>query len=306
MTDFDRRPARKGLVSNIQKFSVDDGPGIRTTVFFKGCNLKCFWCHNPECIGRDPELQFLGNLCTACGKCAKACPAGAIAAPGQIDRGKCTVCGSCVGACNPHALKIVGEWMTAGDILRKAEKDIPYFEESGGGVTLSGGEALLQTDFLLELLIGLKERGIHTAVDTAACLPYEYFEKALPYTDVFLIDIKLFSDELHRKYTAVSNVPILKNIRALGQEQTKIRIRTPLIGGVNATDGEVENIARFVAEIPNVELVELLAYHSYGEGKYESLDLGYQLSGELVPSAGFLQRAESRFRAAGVNVTVQS
>jgi pyruvate formate lyase activating enzyme len=301
MTDCKER----GLVSNIQKFSVDDGPGIRTTVFFKGCNLKCFWCHNPECIGRQRELQFIENLCVGCGKCAGACPVQAIKAPGDIDREKCIVCGACVAVCNADALKIVGVYMTVEEIVNKVGKDIPYFEESGGGVTVSGGEVMLQPDFLRELLPALKAKGIHTAVDTAACVPFSYFEKVLPYTDVFLIDIKMFSDELHKKYTAVSNVLILENIRRLGAAGGRIRIRTPLINGVNCTDYEVENIARFVAEAPNIELVELLAYHAYGEGKYTSLNKDYLLSGDLKPTPEFLERAAGFFHREGVPVDVQ-
>jgi pyruvate formate lyase activating enzyme len=294
-----------GLISNIQKFSVDDGPGIRTTVFLKGCNLNCFWCHNPECISRNRELQFLENLCTACGKCVRACPTGALAAPGRVDRSKCAVCGACEKACGPRALKIVGAWMTVGEIVKKIEKDIPYYAESGGGVTVSGGEAMLQADFVRELLAALKERGVHTAVDTAACVPYAWFEKALPYTDMFLIDIKMFSNDLHKKYTGVANDLIFENIRKLGGEAPRIRIRTPLIGGVNTDEDEVKNIAAFVSGIPNVDLVELLAYHSYGEGKYVSLDKEYLLSGELVPPAAFLEKAASYFADAGVDATVQ-
>jgi pyruvate formate lyase activating enzyme len=284
---------------------VDDGPGIRTTIFFKGCNLKCFWCHNPECIGRDRELQFIENLCAACGKCLEVCPVHAIRAPGDIDREKCTICGACTEVCNPDALKIVGGYMTVDEILAKVEKDIPYFEESGGGVTLSGGEVMLQSDFAQTLLAALKQKGIHTAVDTAACVPFSYLEKVLPYADVFLIDIKTYSSDLHRKYTAVPNELIFENIRKLGAVGAKIRIRTPLINGVNCTDYEIENIARFTAEVPAIELVELLAYHSYGEGKYTSLNKDYLLSGELKPAPEFLERAADFFHREGVNVDVQ-
>ncbi|MDR2355452.1 MAG: glycyl-radical enzyme activating protein, partial [Clostridiales Family XIII bacterium] len=214
MTDFKDGEAT-GPVSHIQKFSVDDGPGIRTTVFFKGCNLSCHWCHNPECISRRRELQFVENLCLSCGGCSSVCPSGALSAPGRIRREKCLLCGACVDACNRGALKINGEYMTVGDIVKKALKDKPFFDESGGGVTVSGGEALLQADFVRDLLKSLKESSIRTAVDTAACVPFSGFEKLLPYTDIFLIDIKLFDDSLHRKYTGVSNRLVFENIERL-------------------------------------------------------------------------------------------
>jgi pyruvate formate lyase activating enzyme len=297
--------ARVGLVSHIQKFSVDDGPGIRTTVFFKGCNLSCLWCHNPECIDRRQELQFIANLCSSCGKCVTVCPTGALSAPGRIDRERCVLCGACAGVCNPKALKINGEYMTVGDIVEKVIRDKPFFDESGGGVTISGGEALLQADFARDLLRELKALGVHIAVDTAACVPFSSFEKVLPYADLFLIDIKLFDDGLHRKYTGVSNRLVFENIERLDAAGCGVRVRIPLINGVNCADDEIAAIADFVSGKKSVEMVELLAYHAYGEGKYPSLDKEYRLSGELKPSTEFLGRAEARFREMGVETTVQ-
>ncbi|MDR1572415.1 MAG: glycyl-radical enzyme activating protein [Clostridiales Family XIII bacterium] len=294
-----------GLVSHIQKFSVDDGPGIRTTVFLKGCNLSCLWCHNPECIDRHRELQFVASLCVSCGRCAAACPTGALPAPGRIEREACSLCGACAAACGSKALKISGEHMPAGSVVERLIRDRPFFDESGGGVTVSGGEALLQADFVRGLLMELKGLGVHTAVDTAACVPFSSFEKVLPYTDIFLIDIKLFDDGLHRRYTGASNRQVFENIRRLKGSGCRIHIRTPLINGVNCADSEMEGIAGFVADSGNIDLVELLAYHSYGEGKYPSLDREYLLSGDLKPSAEFLRRAEAVFRAKGIETTVQ-
>jgi pyruvate formate lyase activating enzyme len=234
------------------------------------------------------------------------CPSGALYAPGSVDRGKCVLCGVCTKACNAKALSVNGEYMTVDEIAEVAVKDKPFFDESGGGVTVSGGEALLQADFIRELLKRVKELEMRTAVDTAACVPFSRFEKVLPYTDVFLIDIKIFDEVTHRKYTGVSNRPVFENIKRLDERGCAVRIRTPLINGVNCTDDEMLNIAGFVSGMRNIEMVELLAYHSYGEGKYASLNREYHLSGELKPSAEFLGRAEGIFVEKGITTTVQA
>ena len=251
-------------IFDIQRGSYVDGPGIRTTVFFKGCNLKCKWCHNPEGISKGIQKLFYKDKCVGCGKCARICP---------YNQKDCTLCGKCVLYCPSYALEICGAEYTISELFEIIIKDKSYYESSNGGVTFSGGECMLQIDFLTEILKICKKANINTAVDTAGNVPYEYFEKIIPYTDTFLYDIKCISEDLHEKFTGVSNATIISNLKKLSKSfKGKIVVRIPLIGGFNDEDSEIFKIKDFMLQI-NVSNVEVLPYHKMGLHKYESLNM---------------------------------
>lgn len=254
----------KAMIFDIQRNSYVDGPGIRTTVFFKGCNLRCKWCHNPESQAAARQMMFYADKCTGCGRCKAVCP-------NRLET--CDFCGRCELFCPADVRKICGKEYTADEILTEIIKDKAFYDTSGGGVTFSGGECMLQLDFLYEILKKCKENGIHTAVDTAGCVPWESFEKILPYTDLFLYDIKAFSSELHEQGTGVSNKPILDNLTRLSGERDKadILVRIPIIGGFNDDEAELSKMATFLKRI-QCEKVELLPYHAMGEHKYDALN----------------------------------
>ncbi len=252
----------EGVIFDIIRNSFVDGPGIRTAVFFKGCNLRCAWCHNPESQSAEPELMLFESKCTHCGRCREVCPHGLA---------HCRLCGACVHNCPSGARSICGRSITAEALLQELLKDRMFYELSGGGVTFSGGECMLQTDFLCDILKRCKAQGLHTAVDTAGCVPWAHFEKVLPYTDAFLYDVKCADDELHKRYTGVSNKLILENLRQLSASFSgELIIRIPMIAGVNDTPAELENLSALLHSI-KYKAVELLPYHRMGEHKYTAL-----------------------------------
>lgn len=255
---------RKAMIFDIIRNSFVDGPGIRTTVFFKGCNLKCAWCHNPESHSIQRQMMFYKNKCISCGKCKEVC---------HFDLTDCDLCGKCELYCPNDARKICGKEVTTDEILQEILKDKAFYEESNGGVTFSGGECMIQIDFLAEILKKCKENNIHTAVDTAGNVPWESFEKILPYTDMFLYDVKCAADELHKKWTGVSNKLILENLKKLSDKFNEdIIIRIPIIGGVNDNEEEMQKITKTLQKIRYSE-AELLPYHKMGEHKYEALSV---------------------------------
>lgn len=265
-----------GVVFDIQRFSVHDGPGIRTTVFMKGCSLACAWCHNPESISPRKEIQAYLYKCIGCGRCVEVCKTGAqsMSELGRVyDRSLCTGCGRCVESCYSGALVQTGRDMTPAEVLDEIYRDIPFYEDSGGGVTASGGEPLLQAGFVAEILRGCREKGIHTAVDTAGNVPYHAFEKVIPFTDMFLYDLKIMDSDIHRKFTGSGNRLILENLLRLGQSGAAIRIRIPVIPGVNDFDDNFIKAAEFIRNAGGIESVEPLACHSLGAGKLESLGM---------------------------------
>lgn len=292
----------QGLVFNIQRFSIHDGPGIRTTVFLKGCNLHCAWCHNPESISRRPQLEFNPSNCIGCGRCFEVCPAGAhIAAPEGhlIDRERCTGCFRCVDTCYAKALTAVGRSVSVQELVDSVETDVDYYRQSGGGVTFSGGECLLQSDFLLRVFKELKQRGIHIAVDTAGCLPYSTFEQVAPYVDLYLFDLKAFDPEVHRRLTGVRNEPIVENFQRLVAGGRRVWVRIPFIPGMN--DREMPGIASLVKGLP-VDRIELLPFHRLGEAKYKSLGIeDYDLSAH-IPSDQEIENALNIFRDQGISI----
>lgn len=259
---------KTAVIFNIQRFSVFDGPGVRTAVFFKGCNLRCLWCHNPESYERRPQLAFDRQKCIGCGSCIQNCPGQCLLPDPEAGllyrREDCLDCGKCARGCYAKALSRIGCEMTAEELLEDLLEDLPYYQESGGGVTFSGGECMLRPDFLEEMLRWLKGKGIHTAVDTAGNVPYESFERILPYTDLFLYDVKAFHEEVHRELTGASNRRIKENLLRLAGTGKEIKIRIPVIEELNA--GELPFIREFLWA-NGLRDVELLGYHRMGVGK---------------------------------------
>ncbi len=249
----------EGIIFDIEHGSFVDGPGIRTTVFLKGCNLRCAWCHNPESQSRERERMFFKDKCVDCGLCKRVCPS-----PEQ-----CILCGRCESVCPQGAIKLIGKRVSVKQVMEEIIKDREFYE-CGGGVTFSGGECMLQIDFLEALLRCCKAEGIHTAVDTAGCVPWEYFQRILPYTDLFLYDIKLADRKKHQIYTGADNSLIVDNLYKLGQEKKNIHVRIPVIGGVNDNAEEMEEIAGRLKNT-SVDKIELLPYHAMGENKFPAL-----------------------------------
>lgn len=268
----------KGYVSRIQRFSLDDGPGIRATVFLRGCNLACKWCHNPECIPNRQVVLFNVDACIGCRKCADVCPGSAhsFVCGHTLDRAQCTGCGDCASVCVTGALKMNAQILESRDLFEMLLADRRFYRQSQGGVTFSGGEPVLQFEYLLELVQALKSEGIHVAIDTAGNYSYSKLEKLIPYTDLFLFDVKAVDPDLHRRITGVGNETILKNLQRLSDSGARIWTRTPYIPQYQSAD-EIMRIAEMIGRL-NVERAELLPYHKLGIYKYRELGLDYEVT----------------------------
>jgi pyruvate formate lyase activating enzyme len=296
---------KTGLIFQIQRFSLDDGPGIRTTVFLKGCTLRCAWCHNPESIHPNAELSFQPQLCIRCGACVTFCPHSAHVCNEQeryLDRAACDGCMKCATVCPTGALSVFGQEMTAEEVVGLLLRDRPFYLRSGGGVTFSGGEPLRQGDFLLEMLKLCWENKLHTAVDTAGSVPYEAFLSVLPYTDLFLYDIKAVGPELHRRFTGAGNARIQENLKRLADHGARVWVRVPYIPGFNDSEEEIAAIAAFLRNIPAVEKVELLPYHTYGEAKYDYLGIRREGAERRAPGRAELLHILEAYQAGGLRV----
>ncbi len=298
---------QSGFVANIQPFSLDDGPGIRTTVFLRGCNLRCAWCHNPECIPFNAVLRFSDSLCIGCGACTAVCEAKCHRFDGavhELNRDGCSGCGRCAEVCPAGALELNGRAYTADELTRRLLEDRKFYEKSGGGVTFSGGEPVLQNAFLKTLLVRMKAHGIHTAVDTAGCVKWELLENILPETDLFLFDVKMSSAQKHILATGADNGPILENLSRLIQSGARVWVRVPVIPAFH-DEAELSKIADFLRPFP-AERIELIPYHRYGVGKYRSLGLAYTLADCAEPDRDFMNRAGALFQGARAEVMVRT
>jgi pyruvate formate lyase activating enzyme len=295
----------QGLITNIQRFSVDDGPGIRTTIFLKGCSLNCSWCHNPECIHPGVQIQFFANHCTLCGACVQACPVGAqknIAGQRVYLREVCQNTGQCVDACVFGALEKVGKEITVDEVIQEFNKDRVFYEKSGGGITISGGEPLLQPDFTQAILSHCKQSGIHTSVDTAGNIPWQFFEQVLPYTDLFLYDLKCINPDKHLSATGSGNRLILNNLSHLLQENKEIWIRIPLIPNINDGDEDILDFSAVLNSMKQIQKIQLIPYHLYGVGKYTSLGIAYKLAHTLPAPPEKIAHIADLFLEQGIRV----
>ena len=299
------------LVTNIQRYSINDGPGIRTTVFIKGCALECFWCHNPECIHPYEEIRFINEKCTKCGACSVICPEQAVPSPDEveagapkIDRAKCTRCMECVTACKYGALVRAGEPLAVEEILDEVQRDRLFYNNSGGGMTLSGGDPLFVPDFTIELLKGAREAMIHTCLDTCGHVAWHVMGKALDYVDLLLLDIKHMDPVKHKEATGVSNELILENA-GKAAKKTKLLIRIPVIPGFNDSAEHIEEVAKFAKSLGNnVVRCDLLPFHNWAEAKYESLGLKYPCCTMESLSAEAVQPLQEIFSAKGLSTQI--
>lgn len=296
------------LIFDIKRYAINDGPGIRIVIFLKGCNLHCAWCHNPESRSPKQERMYALSKCIRCGVCMEACPEGAISV-GQagvaVDQAVCRLCGTCAEVCTTRALEMAGKSMSVDDIMGEIEKERVFFEQSGGGVTFSGGEPLQHPEFLIQLLDECGKRGIHRAVDTAGSVNTHVLLEVAKRTDLFLFDLKLMDSERHRKWIGVPNERILENLRALASSGAHINVRIPLIGGVNDDDENMEASARFVASLEGEKRpVNLLVYHKIAQTKYQKLGRteDFQLLAE--PDQETQQHIVSVFQSHGIVATI--
>ncbi len=271
---FNGQSGTSGVLFDVKRFALHDGPGIRTTLFLKGCPLACAWCHNPESQQSKPELMIWIDRCVGCGACISACPAGAISlrnGTAQTDRDACTGCGACVPVCPSDARAIAGASWSVDRLIDEVEKDCLFYDESDGGITLSGGEPLAQVQFARAILSACRDRRIHTAVDTCGYAEWSELEVVAHLTDLFLYDLKHADGDRHRELTGVSNERILENLQRLDSFGRSIWIRIPVIPGVNDTEDEIAALGEVVRGLTSVEAVHLLMYHRGGEAKREHL-----------------------------------
>ncbi len=299
---------RTGLVFNIMRFALHDGPGIRTTVFLKGCPLRCWWCHNPESQSAEPEIIYFEERCIACGECVRACPQGALSLDEHGSRvlrdlALCEPCGECVEACPTGARQLAGRAMTVPEVLREVTKDQVFFDQSGGGVTISGGEPLLQAEFVEELLVACRARRIRTALDTCGLAQPEVLERVRPYVDLFLYDLKLMGRGEHLKYTGVKNDQILRNLELLAEAGSAVIVRLPVIPGVNDDGDNLEALAGFMTA-HGLRDIDLLPYHRIGSDKYQRLHLTWRMDGVEPPSAEDTEALAARLRRDGLRVRI--
>ncbi|MDR2649677.1 MAG: glycyl-radical enzyme activating protein [Clostridiales bacterium] len=275
----------RGIVTDIMRFSLKDGPGIRTTVFLKGCNMVCKWCHNPETLSINPQILNYPERCIGCFNCARACKHGSIVIEGYgaasrlaFYTEKCIDCGACADVCYTGARVMSGKEMTVDEVMAEVSQDVNYYRNSGGGVTVSGGEATVQPEFTLAILESCKKSGISTAIETNMLADWRVFEQLIPALDLVMLDVKLFDSDAHRKWTGVGNGRILENVKKMSA-CLPIIVRTPVIPDVNDTAGEIGKIASFVKGLDNVEYYELLLYNPLGESKYQALGMKNRFSG---------------------------
>ncbi len=296
-----------GILFDIRKYSVHDGPGIRTTVFFKGCPLNCWWCHNPE--GKAPQIEIFlrENRCIRCGACLQVCDQGAIYQKNdsfETDRTLCTLCGACVEECYAEARELVGKRMTVAEVMEEIERDAPFYEQSDGGVTFSGGEPLFQPVFLGALLRACQNRGIHTALDTCGYASWDTFERLRRDVNLFLYDLKLIDEARHRQFTGVSNQVILENLRRLSALGHTIFVRFPVIPAINEDERNVQQMVELLLSLPQKHPVDILPYHASAIHKYEGLGVEYRLKETPTPEQERLWSVKESFEKNGLIVRI--
>ncbi len=285
-------------ITDMKRFAVHDGDGIRTTVFFKGCPLKCVWCHNPETIKAPRQIGFYEHKCTLCGKCAMICPCHTIENGKHLfDRKQCVTCGKCVRECLNDALISYGKEVPIEEICEQLLEDKAFYEQSGGGITLSGGECLLQPDACLAILKAMKEAGVQTAVDTCGCVPCSSIEKVMPYTDVFLYDLKAIDEDVHINCTGMSNKLILENLKKIDEAGGSIEIRYPYVPDYNSD--QAGKICAFIGALSHVVKTRVLACHNFARSKYNALSFPDTLP-PTVPEKAEVEAVRAYFREHGV------
>ena len=292
----------KATIFEIKRFAVHDGDGIRTTVFFKGCPLKCVWCHNPEGIGFRKNMSYYEHKCIGCGVCGNVCPEGVHTFEDgvhKVNREKCISCGKCQKVCLSQAVKIYGDEVSVEELLPILLEDKEFYDTSNGGVTLSGGECLMQADFCAELLKRLKEQGVHTAVDTCGFVSKEAIDKVMPYTDIFLYDLKAVDEDVHVKCTGQSNKIILENLLYIDNCGKNIEVRIPFVPGYNSD--QIEKMGEFLNELKHLTKVRVLPYHNYAGSKYGALGMENTLP-EKLPDTVAVEAAVNVIRAYGIEV----
>ena len=302
-----RRKMSTGIVFDIRRYAIHDGPGIRTTVFLKGCPLACAWCHNPEGLSGEITGLYRKDRCVGCGECVSSCTAHALDLTPEgvvTDPSLCGHCGFCGTVCPAEARDLVGKSMDVARVMEVVRKDVLFFDESGGGVTFSGGEPLMQPEFLLSLLEACGDLAIHRAVDTTGLAPVELMAEAADRTDLFLYDLKHMDPEKHRAFTGVSNERILDNLRLLSSRGADIRIRIPLIPGINSDPENLDRTGSFIAALPAPHPVDLLPYHDWARNKYSKFNIPFRLDGVSPPSESEVEAAAERLRGFGLNVGI--
>ena len=297
----------KGIIFDIKRFAVHDGPGIRTTVFFKGCPLHCLWCHNPEGISEGQELMVRSSRCARCYTCIDACSRGAISrksGPISVDRAKCDLCGDCVQVCMYEALEMAGRVVSVKDIVQEIERDRIFFEQSGGGVTLSGGEPMNQPDFCQGLLAEMNRRSIHAALDTSGLASWDALWKCAARADLVLYDLKIMNGKKHLEYTGVPNAQVLENLRKLAAAKKDIVARIPLMSGVNDDEVNLGAVIDFLRRLETVKKVSLLRYHQGGREKSKNLGLESSFRIYDPPSEKRMEEIRREFADAGFHVKI--
>ncbi len=296
-----------GIIFDIKRYAIHDGPGIRTTIFLKGCPVACQWCHNPEGIDPAPFVAYKKERCIRCGICVENCPEKALGldSEGVIPSGSpCKNCFACTEICPAEAREQVGKSMSTQALLSEIIKDTPFYETSGGGVTFSGGEPLLQVDFLLELLKLCGKEKIHRAVDTTGYTSLEALMRVAEHTDLFLFDLKMMDSEKHKRYTGVSNHLIIDNLRLLAERGGDIVIRIPFIPGINDDLENLERTGSFLNRLPNITKVDILPYHDFQKGKYNHFNMSHGTENVPLPSREVLAEAKSRLEKFGFEVAL--